>query len=326
MERWVGFLDEQLDAATCLCSSAGLLCAALDFWICSLDRFYTAQRLEATEGTSLQDDHPQRPSWSPRSIEASRCNDRGTATTNRYSAQRQDLSASMLASGSLPPQFPGPRSTDALLGRRHCRQYAAGRRQDAFSGRRDVYRLLVVMNFYPFHGNEPGNLLAVAPHSRTELRQSPAAGPRFGGAINKLGRLSRNCTLLVQHRTAAAGAQGMRRRSAGARSPRLRSTCRRKEHPDRMTRMDCATFQRRQSSTGARPGVPIAELSRFGKNRLLQASTGPHPHLRSPTCPSKSPAPSTPTCSAPPPATACGWPIPISSSRSRRISPFTARK
>ncbi len=36
--------------------------------------------------------------------------------------------------------------------------------------------------------------------------------------------------------------------------------------------------------------------------------------------------PSMPTCSAPRPATACGSPTPISSSRSRRISPSTARR
>ena len=40
----------------------------------------------------------------------------------------------------------------------------------------------------------------------------------------------------------------------------------------------------------------------------------------------KSRVPSMPTCSGPPPATGCGWPIPISSSRSRRISPPMARR
>ena len=44
------------------------------------------------------------------------------------------------------------------------------------------------------------------------------------------------------------------------------------------------------------------------------------------SCPSKSNVPSMPTCSGRPPATGCGLPTPISSSRSRRISPSTARR
>ena len=97
----------------------------------------------------------------------------------------------IMASGSLAPQFPWTKiGTKLYWDGGIVDNTPLGDAMEAFSEDDEVYRLLVVMNFYPLTGREPKNLLGVADRVHelsygNRVRQDRAAARR----INKLLRL-----------------------------------------------------------------------------------------------------------------------------------------
>ena len=100
----------------------------------------------------------------------------------------------IMASGSLPPQFPRDQIGDRmLLGRRHRRQHAAAAMPiDAFSAMTTVDRILVVMNLFPQTGGR-----SAGPCSTCADRDAPSCSygnktatglSRSRDTINKLRR------------------------------------------------------------------------------------------------------------------------------------------
>ena len=207
---------------------------------------------------------------------------------------------------------------------------------DAFSGSDDVDRILIVMNLFRKERAAPKNMIDVNDrlaelrygnrlrqdrqnaHTVNELLQTieelaALRSPRFDGSTARgacdLALADSRCS--TQSPTsiwpipiwlAEAGLSPRSEESGGFRD------------------FSKTGIERRRDSRI--PNCPT-EAARVVRNTRPAAGA---PLIRKFPCRPKSNVPSMPTCSGPPPATRCGWPIPISSSRSRRISPPMARR
>ncbi len=131
---------------------------------------------------------------------------RTSRPTVRTRLQDHALTAHASRAAAWRRNFPGPRSTAGSAGTAASSTIRrSATRSDAFSDRREVFRLVVIINLYPLTGQRAANLLQVADRvHELSFGNRPAAGSPVGRADQQAGRHDRR------------PAEGRRRRETAA--------------------------------------------------------------------------------------------------------------